>query len=259
LNLAANADAGWNNGMMVIGTRIWFTSNGPRIYYSTNSGSNWSLQTVTAASSYSVLWFNTTLSGMAGIDANMVTTANSGTLWTPLVTPPAGTQTVYAITGTGTTWFVIRAASIIHKSTTNGASWVTDYTAPTGTFVHMQKAINGNRLWATQSDGGISMSSQLMGVTPISGEIPTSYSISQNYPNPFNPATKIDFALPKSSNVVLKVYNTLGKEVAVIFSGFLSAGSYTADFNASELSSGIYFYTINTGDFTETKKMILVK
>jgi len=114
-------------------------------------------------------------------------------------------------------------------------------------------------MWAIRAGGQISKSDQLMGITPISGEVPNSFSLSQNYPNPFNPTTNIEFAIPKSSNVVLKVYNILGKEAATIYSGFLSAGKYVTNFNASELSTGINFYTINAGNFTETKKMILVK
>jgi hypothetical protein len=89
--------------------------------------------------------------------------------------------------------------------------------------------------------------------------VPTSYSLSQNYPNPFNPTTKIDFAIPKSSNVILKAYNILGEEAVVIFSGYLTAGKYRADFNAGNLASGIYFYTLRAEGFSETKKMSLIK
>jgi len=89
--------------------------------------------------------------------------------------------------------------------------------------------------------------------------IPAEYSISQNYPNPFNPSTKIDFSLPVDSKVTLKVYDITGKEIAVLVNSVMPAGNHTVDFNASALSSGLYFYTINTGDFTKTVKMILAK
>lgn len=85
------------------------------------------------------------------------------------------------------------------------------------------------------------------------------FLMEQNYPNPFNPATTIRYSIPENSFVTLKVYNALGKEVAVLANDYKSAGYYQATFNASELSSGIYFYTLNTGKFTETRKMILMK
>lgn len=81
----------------------------------------------------------------------------------------------------------------------------------------------------------------------------------QNYPNPFNPTTKIDFAIPQSSFVNLKVYDILGREVATLVYEQKPAGSYDVKFNAAALSSGIYFYKIQAGSFVETKKMILLK
>jgi hypothetical protein len=91
-------------------------------------------------------------------------------------------------------------------------------------------------------------------------EIPNYYSLSQNYPNPFNPSTQIKFSVPKTSNVTMKVYDVLGKEVAVLVNNELKqAGFYTVEFNASNLASGIYFYRINAGDYSAVKKMVLVK
>lgn len=89
--------------------------------------------------------------------------------------------------------------------------------------------------------------------------IPEKFTLGQNYPNPFNPNTKIDFSIPKNSLVTIKVYDVLGKEVAVLVNKDLTIGSYTVDFNASSLTSGVYFYTISAGEFTETKKLVLVK
>ncbi|MBN2571453.1 MAG: endonuclease [Ignavibacteriales bacterium] len=89
--------------------------------------------------------------------------------------------------------------------------------------------------------------------------IPNEFSLSQNYPNPFNPSTIIKFALPKASNVRLLVYNVLGEEVATLVNNELNAGWHTVDFNANNLSSGIYFYRIEAGDFVSVQKMILMK
>jgi hypothetical protein len=98
-------------------------------------------------------------------------------------------------------------------------------------------------------------------------QIPTEYSLSQNYPNPFNPSTSIKYAVGNKQFVQLKVYDVLGNEVATLVNEEKPAGSYEVNFNASRLSSGVYFYRLHTGDpsassgqgFVETKKMILIK
>ena len=89
--------------------------------------------------------------------------------------------------------------------------------------------------------------------------IPTEYQLAQNFPNPFNPTTKIRFGLPEASSVVLKVYNILGEEVAKLVNQELQAGFHTFNFDASQLSSGLYIYRIEAGNFVEVKKMMLMK
>lgn len=258
LYLPANgAEAGWNNGMYISGSNIWFNTNAVRIYYSTNGGSSFTAQTVPGSGTFGTIWFNSLTAGIASYGTFLIGTTNSGTTWTPLTL--TGTGNINGITGSGSTWFVCRSATTISKSTNGGTTWTTDYTAPAGNYTHMAKAFNGNRIWAIRINGGISKTDQLIGITPITGEVPNSYKLSQNYPNPFNPTTKIEFAIPGSSNVVLKVYNMLGKEVSVVYNGYLAAGRYSVDFDAASLSSGIYFYTLSAGNFAETKKMTLLK
>jgi len=88
---------------------------------------------------------------------------------------------------------------------------------------------------------------------------PLAFKLEQNYPNPFNPSTTISYQLPTSGQVTLKVYNILGDEVASLVNEEKPAGNYDVKFDASQLSSGVYFYKLQTGDFVETKKMILMK
>ncbi len=85
------------------------------------------------------------------------------------------------------------------------------------------------------------------------------FSLAQNYPNPFNPSTKIQFSLPQQSFVQLKIYNTLGQEVATPVSGKLTAGRHSINFNGRNLASGLYVYRITAGNFTSVKKMMLLK
>ncbi|MDP3830338.1 MAG: T9SS type A sorting domain-containing protein, partial [Ignavibacteriaceae bacterium] len=85
------------------------------------------------------------------------------------------------------------------------------------------------------------------------------FNLSQNYPNPFNPSTSISFSVPVSSEVSLKVFNVLGKEVASVVNGFFQSGRHTVSFDASQLSSGNYFYQLITPSSVITKKMTLLK
>jgi hypothetical protein len=88
---------------------------------------------------------------------------------------------------------------------------------------------------------------------------PLNFELSQNYPNPFNPTTAINFSLPKSGNVTLRVYDLLGREVATLVSGYLPAGAHNTKFDASKLASGMYVYRIQSGTYTASKKMLLMK
>jgi len=89
--------------------------------------------------------------------------------------------------------------------------------------------------------------------------IPQNYSLLQNYPNPFNPSTYIKYQLAKSGFVSLKIYDILGNEVRTLVNETKNAGSYKVKFDGSDLSSGIYFYQLKAGEYSETKKMILLK
>jgi hypothetical protein len=104
---------------------------------------------------------------------------------------------------------------------------------------------------------------------PISGNLPAAFELCQNYPNPFNPTTTIKYELPKASVVRLSVYDILGREVSVLVNERKNAGSYEVKFSAkggsasggdaSGLSSGVYFYRLQAGDFTQTKRLLLLK
>jgi hypothetical protein len=99
----------------------------------------------------------------------------------------------------------------------------------------------------------------VVGVTNKGQETPKNFSLNQNYPNPFNPSTKIDFAIPKSANVEIKVFDILGREVATLMNEFKHAGNYSVEFNGGNISSGVYFYTLKSGNFKDTKKMLMIK
>ena len=90
-------------------------------------------------------------------------------------------------------------------------------------------------------------------------QLPVGYSVQQNYPNPFNPTTNIQFSIPKTEFVTLRIYNLLGQEVATLVSEKLKPGNYTYTWNAGSLASGVYLCHMQAGNFLETRKMILIR
>jgi hypothetical protein len=98
-----------------------------------------------------------------------------------------------------------------------------------------------------------------IGIEPVSSEIPAEFSISQNYPNPFNPTTNIEFDISTLSNVKIIVYDMLGKQISVLYNDQLTPGRYKVLWNASHMPSGTYIYKITADNYTEIKKMILIK
>ena len=103
-----------------------------------------------------------------------------------------------------------------------------------------------------------------IGISPISTEVPERFMLLQNYPNPFNPVTKIRFTIPAVTEmtgkvVSLKIYDILGNEIAVLVNENLYPGTYEVEWNASNFSSGIYFYSLLTDNYKQTRKMVVVK
>jgi len=111
------------------------------------------------------------------------------------------------------------------------------------------------RLKMIDNDGTFKYSSAV----EVEVAVPKNYELNQNFPNPFNPNTVISYSLPLASNVRLIVYNSLGQAVKVLENGFKNAGTYSVNFNATELPSGTYYYKIEAGQFSQIKKMIHLK
>ncbi len=187
-------------------------------------------------------------------------TTNTGTTWTATTGALPGTANIVGINGFGTNWVVVRTAQQIYYSTNDGTTWATQYTSPAGNYTHVTKSRStGSTYWAVRDNGGISKGALLTGIQPIAENIPLGFRLAQNYPNPFNPSTNIKFSLPKGSFTTLIVYDELGRQVNELVSEDLKAGTYEVNFDASELPSGTYFYKLTSGNFIETKRMILIK
>lgn len=120
-------------------------------------------------------------------------------------------------------------------------------------------ACKDNSVWVTSDSGMVFQYDIIVGIHTNNNSITQDYNLSQNYPNPFNPSTKINFSLPKAGSVKLSVYNISGTEVQVLLNENMSAGEHSVDFNGSNFASGTYFYKIETNDFAQVKKMMLIK
>jgi len=149
---------------------------------------------------------------------------------------------------------------VILKTTNAGENWIVVQTNCKSDLLKCSKR-GENNFVAAGKDLSIISTSQagVIGIQTASTEIPGYFILKQNYPNPFNPQTKIKFDVPKASFTKLIIYDLLGREVATLVNEELRPGTYEADWDASSFSSGVYFYKIVSGEFTETKKMVLMK
>jgi len=225
---------------------------------------------VTSASSQLLNGFNIKMKNFSG-------TSLSGFETTGMSTVYSGT---YTVNGTG--WQEISlsspilwdgTSSILVEVCFNNSSYTTNSTVngtanSSGQLKHQHQDISsGDGCTAITSPSSSYTArpnirltfSPILGVENQPSAIPTKYELSQNYPNPFNPSTKITYALPKNGFATMKIFDVLGREVVTLVNEVKQAGYYTLDFDASRLSSGVYFYKLESGTFTDVKRMVLVK
>jgi len=154
--------------------------------------------------------------------------------------------------------------SLVYSLINNSPTWL-NINSETGLITGVAPLTNSSSqvtvFVSDQSNNSDARSYNLNVVTGIVFEntVPNKYELFQNYPNPFNPSTIISFQIPAISNVKLKIYDVLGREVTTLVNKEMKAGSYKVDFNSKGLASGIYFYRLTAGDFSEIKKMVLLR
>jgi hypothetical protein len=161
----------------------------------------------------------------------------------------------------GTNLFAGIYLGSVFLSTNNGTSWTAVDSGLTNTSVNALAA-SGTNLFAGTDGSGVwrrPLSEMVTFVAPSISDLPHTFLLNQNYPNPFNPSTNIRYGLPHKSGVQLTVFNTLGQRVTQLVSGEQEAGYHEVHFDASGLSSGVYFYRLQAGTFVETRKLILLR
>jgi photosystem II stability/assembly factor-like uncharacterized protein len=234
----------------------------------TNSGDNWINMNAPFFSGFEnfreIYFFNENLGLYVSDAGRIVKTTNSGANWTLMTSGTTeslfGVKFIDALTG-----YACGNNGAIVRTTDGGNNW----TAQTSPIIEILTDV-----WFTSANTGYistwsgkvlkTTNGGMVPVTPISTEVPKEFSISQNYPNPFNPTTNIRFSIPQVGNgrdrsVQIILYDVLGNVVETLVNDKISPGTYEVTFNASNYSSGIYYYKLIAGGFTDAKKMVLIK
>ncbi len=231
------------------------------IFKTTDGGVNWlPINTQDSTWYFSVNFINQDTGWAAGINGTIIKTVDGGQLWQQENTNTNAELRKIYFQNPDTGW-VVGLGGVLLNTKNGGDTW---QKIQTGTNLNLYSvSVADNFIWVA-GDSGLVMRGRtdLLNVTSISSNhsnIISQYEIGQNYPNPFNPSTIINYEIPKSSLVTLKVYDVLGREVATLVNEEKQAGRYNVTFNASKYSSGVYFYRITAGDFSQIKKMVLLK
>jgi photosystem II stability/assembly factor-like uncharacterized protein len=277
--LSTNNGASWtsvNSGLPAPSNIQCFAFNGTNlfagtlfngVYTSTNNGTSWTpinsglpdnsyvqCLTVSGANLFAVI-----------VGGGVFLSTNNGTSW---INVGLTNTAIYSLAVSGTNIFVGSSGTIgnigseVFLSTNNGTSWTTvDSGLPGYPSAVEALSISRTSLFAGTPNGvwRRPLSEMVTAVNETSSSMPTQFTLGQNYPNPFNPVTNISFNLPIRSFVSLKIFDLMGREVTTLISEKLSTGSYSKQWNASGLPSGIYFYRLQAGSLTETKKLVLLR
>jgi hypothetical protein len=240
-----------------------------RLDITTNGGTSWFVASlgVTGAFTSAAAFHDNKLNGIAASSTSLPTiarTTNGGTTWASVTaTGLAGASACKWISNSNTCYMSgATGTTAISRSTNGGLNWTAMTTSGLTGVTHLDVMRIGTTAYgyAICSDGSVlKLTETVTAVEDPSTIVPSAYTLEQNYPNPFNPTTTIRFALPTSSDVSLKVYDALGNEVMSLVNGFKNAGSHSVEMNASNLSSGVYFYKLQAGNFVATKKLTLIK
>ena len=243
--------------LAVSGSNIYAGTYQNGIYVSSNNGSTWTQTSLNNQTVQTMLINGSDIYAGTYYSAGIYKSTNNGTTWSPGSLP---NRSIYSFAMIGSTIIAGSDGYGVYISSDNGASWVQKNEGFTGgPKVYGLCVLNSYIFAATDYSEYRRGINELNGVELISAEIPETFSLSQNYPNPFNPVTNIKFSIPKTGNVKLAVYDITGKEVMILLNGNLSAGTYNTDLDASKLASGVYFYRLETEEYQNVKKMILVK
>ena len=233
----------------------------------TNGGDNWNqILSINNIGLRGVSFVNANTGTIVGDFHYIVRTNTGGSPW---IGQNGGgnsyTSVIFLDENTGT---VVGLGGYAARTTNGGTNWTSQSTGTLGNLlaVSFSDTLNGTAVGANGTIIHTTNGGNPIGIKPISESIPNSFSLSQNYPNPFNPTTKIKFSIPSIQSplyergfVTLKIYDLLGREVATLVNEKLQPGIYEVEWNGSNNASGVYFYSLKTDNFSQTKKLVLLK
>jgi photosystem II stability/assembly factor-like uncharacterized protein len=231
----------------------------PGVFKSTNGGVDW--EAALSFSSGSIDFVNSSTGFILGISSNsgFGRTTNSGIDW--VLSTMGGTYYALDFISSEKGWAVGGGFSnhLIRYTTNSGINWV-QQNANISVPLRSVFFINEYEGWVVGFNGTIiHTTTSGIGIQQISSNIPKDFKLLQNYPNPFNPATKIRFNISKPVNAKIIIYDIVGRELNSFFYANLKPGEYQTEWDGSNYASGIYFCSLTAGDYTETRKMVLVK
>lgn len=230
-------------------------------YLSTDSGENW--ESLTSVPLPTITFFSEPPNLWAGTIGGAWLSTDDGASWTDRSEGLSGdpyNSSFIRVNGALIT-SVKFGGSGVFRSTNEGVLWE-DFGEGLPFLNSIEKLIvYGGKIIAATSDGLWQRDTTeiIVGIESAKDILPSVYKLSQNYPNPFNAATEINYSIPVSGRVTLNIYDALGRQVETLVDEIKPAGNHSARFKASDLSSGVYFYKIQAGDYSQTKRMIFLK
>lgn len=253
-----NENTGWCGGG---------ASGSGAIYKTVNGGINWTgpYSTLSFVNSIYFMDANTGFIATGGSSVGSIQKSTDGGVnWVTVHSSSSG-YVYYVFYLNSLTGFASGGPDIIMKTVNGGNNWVSQSLPTSNNYLNSIYFVNSSTGYSAgynnmqngfvfkTTNGGVSFINQ------IGNTIPERFSLEQNYPNPFNPSTNIIFQIQRNSFATLKIYDVTGKEVATLVNESLAPGKYEVSFDGSNLNSGVFFYRLTAGDYSETKRMLIIK
>lgn len=240
----------------------WITGLGTM--KTTNGGLNWVTKD-RYVNGNSIFFVNDMTGWVCGLPFKLYKNTDGGETWEEPTSEPDSPPTSYTelyFINENTGWFTTYHSfgGSIRMTTNGGSNWISETYSVSMRFrgLHSIYARGFNTAWAVGQRGTILKRSGLT-VQNGNSQIPVRFSLEQNYPNPFNPVTTIKFYLPEAADVEINIFDITGRVIERITKGIYSGGVYSMEWNAEKFSSGVYFYRMTAGKYSETKPMVLIK
>jgi len=250
----------WSLAVAGSGALIAGTDDG--VYRSSNSGNFWTqVNDASHATASALLAIDDgrTFAGTSG--TGLYYSTNSGTTWSSSSGGLTSTSVSAIVQNADGIFFAATPDSGVFRSENGGATWSLFSDGLTNLDINTMVIDQNGYLYAAAANGGLFRTnvSTVLSVHEVSNRMPDRFLLAQNYPNPFNPATKIEFQIRNRGFVTLKVFNILGNEVATLVSEELQPGTYSTSWDASNMPSGVYFSRLQSGNFVQSRKIVLMK